>query len=268
MTDQAILVVSFGTAYQETYTRTIGRIEADIRETYPKYAHYRAWTSEVIRRKVEVRDGIHIFNVEEAMEQMQKDGIRKVLIQPVYMINGAENKKMKDTVIAVNTNAGGMFDEILISEPLLASRKDCERVVQMIADFGEISSDKVLLFMGHGSEHASDQFYEMLNEELERTGIFFARIGTLQGKLSVAGLLRWAKERRTRRIIMVPFMLTAGEHVLYHMAGDEEISWKRIFEKEGYDVQCVLQGLGEYPEIRAIFLKHLEEAQKDQKKKI
>ena len=100
---KAVLVVSFGTSYEETRKKTIDRIENDMAEAFPSYAVYRAWTSGMIRAKLLKRDGIRIYNVCEALEAMAADGIREVVVQPTHVINGIENDQMKADVAALRS---------------------------------------------------------------------------------------------------------------------------------------------------------------------
>ena len=86
--DKAILVVSFGTSYEETRKKTIDAIEEDIREAFPDYRIYRAFTSKIIIKKLKSRDNIHVDTVSEALERMINDGIKDLILQPTHVING------------------------------------------------------------------------------------------------------------------------------------------------------------------------------------
>lgn len=255
MKKRAILVVSFGTAYQETCLRTIEQIEADIRNTYPEYAFYRAWTSEVIRRKVNARDGVYISNVREALEQIRGDGVQKVCIQPTYIVDGVENEKMMGEAAC----AKAWFEKVTIGTPLLACEKDCVSAAHILPELQKLEPAEVCVYMGHGTEKRSDFYYQLLNEQLEIAGASNIMIGTLEGILSVEDILRKIQKRNINKVILSPFMTVAGVHAWKNMAGEQTDSWKSIFEKAGYQVECVMRGLGEYPEIRKVFLNHLKE---------
>ena len=121
---KAILVVSFGTSYEETRKKTIDCIEQEIQAAYPEYQVYRAWTSKMIMKKLKARDGIHIMNVREAMEQMEKDGIEEVIVQPTHVMNGYENDLMTEDAKAYSSH----FSRVAIGAPLLTSMEDQTRI--------------------------------------------------------------------------------------------------------------------------------------------
>lgn len=249
---RAVLAVSFGTSYDETRKKTIDKIEESIRRAYPDVPLYRAWTSGMIRRKVEKRDGIHIFCVREALEQMRKDGIREVLIQPTHVINGLENELMK----ADAQSFAGKFDKISIGTPLLTSAEDNERVIRVIAAELQPAQDEALVLMGHGTEHYANAIYAALDYQFKEMGYPNIFIGTVEAYPSLDTLIRQVQRSGLKKILLAPFMIVAGDHAENDLAGEED-SWKTAFEEEGYEVRCVLRGLGEYEGIRRLFLEHL-----------
>ncbi len=259
---RAVLAVSFGTSHADTCEKTIGAIEEEIRRAYPQYPVYRAWTSGMIRRKLEKRDGIHIFSVSEAMEQMKRDGIREVLVQPTHVLNGIENTRMEQEI----ETAGQLFDRIVVSSPLLTTGEDMEQVVQALIEEWRLDEDEMLVYMGHGTDHHSNAVYGALNDLLADRGCRNMIIGTVEASPSVGDIVDAVKKTDMRRIVLAPFMIVAGDHANNDLAGDEEDSWKSIFEKEGYEVRCELKGLGEYESIRRIFLRHLNEALQEMEK--
>ena len=125
----AILVISFGTSYEETRKKTIEQIESDLHHAFPEYPLYRAWTSPRIRAKLRKRDGIHIMDIDEAMTQLKADGIRNVIVQPTYVITGFESDAMKEKVLAFKND----FDSIIICDSLMVTRQDKEEVCQAMA---------------------------------------------------------------------------------------------------------------------------------------
>lgn len=253
-TDAAILVVSFGTSYEETRKKTIDRIEADIAERYPQFRHYRAWTSGMIRRKIFKRDGIDIPDVRGAMDQMLKDGIRTVIVQPTHVLNGIENDLMTADVLAYHEQ----FSQIVIGAPLLTTQEDNDRVVEVMAKSLKPETDEALVLMGHGTEHYSNSVYAALDyqfKDLDYPNIF---IGTVEAYPAFESLLGFVRKLSVKRVILAPFMIVAGDHATNDLSGEKEDSWKSRFERAGYEVSCVLKGLGEYSGIREIFLDHVE----------
>ena len=151
---KAILVVSFGTSYEETRKKTIDCIEQEIQAAYPEYQVYRAWTSKMIMKKLKARDGIHIMNVREAMEQMEKDGIEEVIVQPTHVMNGYENDLMTEDAKAYSSH----FSRVAIGAPLLTSMEDQTKIIKAVAENLPVEKDEALILMGHGTEHFAEQY--------------------------------------------------------------------------------------------------------------
>ena len=144
------MAVSFGTSHNDTRKITIDAIEQDMQAAFPDYAPYRAWTSKMIIKKVNARDGVHICNVKEAMEKMLQDGITDVLVQPTHVINGIENDLMKEDALAFQEQ----FHSISFGDPLLTSEQDNLAVIDAItSEFKTLTKDEVLVLMGHGTTH-------------------------------------------------------------------------------------------------------------------
>lgn len=251
---RAILVVSFGTSYEETRKKTIDQIEADIHAKYPQYPLYRAWTSKMIMKKILKRDGIRILNVREAMERMKADGMEEVVVQPTHILNGIENDLMTADIQAYRDQ----FSKIEIGTPLLTSREDEERVAGEMAGVLNPDKDEALIFMGHGTEHFSNSIYAALDYRFKDMGYPNIFMGTVEAYPAIDSLVKKMRELHYKRIVLTPFMIVAGDHANNDLAGEEEDSWKSIFEKEGFEVSCIIKGLGEYPGIREIFCEHVE----------
>ncbi len=254
--ERGILVVSFGTSYQETCRKTIEKIEEEIREAYPQCHVYRAWTSGMIRKKILRRDGSFIPGVKEALEQMKEDGIKEAVIQPTHLLNGIEN----DEMIKAAMQFQDQFEKVVIGAPLLNGQEDNEAVIKAVLEEMQPADGELLIFMGHGTEHHSNTVYAALNFLLKDLGHENIFIATVEAYPSVEHVVKEAKKHKEKNIKLVPFMLVAGDHANNDLAGDEEDSWKSLLEREGYHVTCELKGLGEYPGIRRIYMKHLEEA--------
>ena len=147
---KAILIVSFGTSYENTRKRTIDAIERDIADAFPVCPAYRAWTSKMIIAKLKKRDGIIIHTVKEAMEQMLLDGITDVIVQPTHVINGIENDQMKADALSFRHR----FSSMVIGNPLHTTEEDNQAVVQAVAgEFQDMDQETALVLMGHGTEH-------------------------------------------------------------------------------------------------------------------
>ncbi len=256
-TKKAILAVSFGTSHNDTREITIDAIERDMQEAFPDYALYRAWTSKMIIKKLKERDNVHVFNVREAMEQMKKDGITDVLVQPTHVINGIENDLMKEDALAYRND----FHSISFGDPLLTSAEDNLAVIQAIADeFSDLAQDQVLVLMGHGTTHYANSIYAALDYTFKDKGYKNIFLGTVEAYPSMESLMRMVKEYNPSKVVLAPFMIVAGDHAKNDMAGDDPDSWYSQFKAAGFEVEPVIKGLGEYTGIRSLLVEHLRTA--------
>lgn len=254
-TKKAILAVSFGTSHNDTRKITIDAIEQDMQAAFPDYALYRAWTSKVIIKKVNARDGVHICNVKEAMEKMLQDGITDVLVQPTHVINGIENDLMKEDALAFQEQ----FHSISFGDPLLTSEQDNLAVIDAItSEFKTLTKDEVLVLMGHGTTHYANAIYAALDYTFKDKGYSNIFLGTVEAYPTMESLLKMVHAYQPKKVVLAPFMIVAGDHAKNDMASDEPDSWYSQFKAAGYDVEPVLKGLGEYTGIRKLFIEHLK----------
>lgn len=251
---KAILVVSFGTSYNDTRAKTIDAIENDIADAFKNHHVYRAWTSNVILGKILIRDGIKINNVIEAMEQIVKDGIEELTVQPTHIINGLENDRMIQDVLAFQ----GQIDSIKFGAPLLTYSKDYKNAVKIIMDsFKDLKKDEMLVLMGHGTEHHANSAYAALDYTFKDLGYSNVHLGTVEAYPGFDSVLKQVKIKKPKRIILTPFMIVAGDHANNDMASEDVDSWSSLLKENGYEVSCVLKGLGEYKKIRDLFIDHI-----------
>ena len=252
---KAILVVSFGTSYENTRKLTIDAIEHYIAKAFPACPTYRAWTSKMIISKLKKRDGITIHTVEEAMEQMLMDGITDVIVQPTHVINGIENDQMKADALSFRDR----FSSIVFGNPLLTTDEDNQAVVQAVADeFQDLDPETALVLMGHGTEHYANSVYAALDYRFKDTGYKNIFLGTVEAYPALDSLLRAAGSFHPKKIVLAPFMIVAGDHAQNDLAGEDPDSWMSRLSSEGYEVTPVLKGLGEYPKIRQILVDHVQ----------
>ena len=256
---KAILVVSFGTSFHETREKTIDRIEADLAAACSEYALYRAWTSKMIITKLKKRDSIVVPTVSEAVDQMIADGVQELIVQPTHIINGIENDLMKEDVLAKQD----AFEKIAFGDPLLTTTEDNAAVLQAVmSEFPAVGEDETLVFMGHGTTHYANTVYAALDYTFKDLGYPRSFLGTVEAYPSMESLKKQLRALAPKKVMLAPFMVVAGDHANNDMAGEDEDSWKSQFEAEGYQVSCVLKGLGEYPSVRKIYVAHTEAARK------
>ena len=254
---KAILIVSFGTSYENTRKRTIDAIERDIADAFPVCPVYRAWTSKMIIAKLKKRDGIIIHTVKEAMEQMLLDGITDVIVQPTHVINGIENDQMKADALSFRDR----FSSIVFGNPLLTTEEDNQAVVQAVAgEFQDMDQETALVLMGHGTEHYANSVYAALDYRFKDMGHKNIFLGTVEAYPALDSLLRAADSFQPKKIVLAPFMIVAGDHAHNDMAGDSPDSWVFQFENAGFEVCPIIKGLGEYPGIRRMYVEHAQKA--------
>jgi len=255
---KVLLVVSFGTSYNESREATIGAIETSIAKAYPDFEMRRAFTSQIIIDKLKDRDGLEIDNVQEAMERMVADGVGTLVVQPTHVMSGLEY----DEMIAAIEPFKDKFVNISYGLPLLTSDEDYAQVVSIITDeTKEYDVDgTAIVFMGHGTEHEANSTYTKLQQFLTDAGYDNYFIGTVEATPSLEDVMASVEESGATKVVLLPLMIVAGDHANNDMAGDEEGSWKTAFKGSGYEVECVIKGLGEYSGIQQMFVKHAGDA--------
>ncbi|NSW91377.1 MAG: sirohydrochlorin cobaltochelatase [Firmicutes bacterium] len=251
MGKNAVLVVSFGTSYPDVLKSCIEGTEKLIYEALPDYEPRRAFTSEFIIRKLVKRDGIFINNPVEALERLKNEGFTHVVVQPLHILPGHEYHEVKDAVIEFEKSKA--FKSISLGEPLLYNNEDYIQVVEALkTQLPENSEEKVTIFMGHGTSHFSNACYYCLQSFMDEAGLN-AYIANVEGYPSLTGITRKVKENGMKRIVLMPFMLVAGDHARNDMAGGKD-SWETILENEGFEVEIHMHGLGEKEAFRHIFV--------------
>ena len=255
MKRKGILVVSFGTSHLDTMEKTIEVIEQEIQRKFEEYKVYRAFTSGMIIRKLKHVYGIHVDTVKEALKRMQEDGIEEILIQPTHIINGIENDNMLEDMKEYQDS----FKSIAVGTPLLSEVDDYKKVVKAIVEEIQLSQDEMLVLMGHGSDHYANASYPMLEYTFHALGHENVYIGTVESFPELQDVMNKLEKSEKKKVVLLAFMLVAGEHAKNDMAGEED-SWKQVIRDAGYEVRVLLKGLGEFPKIRQIFEEHLQVA--------
>jgi len=255
---KAVLVVSFGTSYNESREKTIGSVEKKIAEAFPDYDQKRAFTSQIIIDKLAQRDNEKIDNVEEAMKKLVDEGYGTLVVQPTHVMNGEEYDEMKELTEPFEKK----FVSVKYGMPLLTSSDDYKDVVNAIVKDTPQLSDKTcaVVFMGHGTEHFANSAYSALDYRFKAMGYDNAFVGTVESYPDLDKIKEDLAKFKPKKVVLVPFMIVAGDHANNDMAGDEEDSWKTRLKKEGYEVECVLKGLGEYTGIQDMFVDHCKDA--------
>lgn len=255
---KALLVVSFGTTYRETLDKTIGAIERELAQAFPDRELRRAFTSGFVRRKLLRRDRLRIDGVLEALEALHLEGFEDILIQPTHLINGEESERMMKEVSIFD----GYFKHISVGTPLLTHHQDYELLADAVmSELPDLDFDESVLFMGHGSAHHANSAYAALEYVLHARDYHQSYVGTMEGYPTLEeAICRLDSSLNTRRVYLVPLMIVAGDHVLNDMCGESEDSWKNRLIQHHYVPEVILRGLGEYPGVRDIFVRHARSA--------
>ena len=253
-TKPVLLAVSFGTSYNETRDVTIGAVEAALQAAYPEYEVRRAFTSQIVIDILEEREGMEIDNVTEAMDRLVADGVKEVVIQPTHVMPGFEY----DDVMAEIAGYADKFDSMKVGDPLLTSDADYDALVaSLIAETAAYNVEgTAIVFMGHGTHHEANATYANLQQKLIDAGYANYFIGTVEATPSLDDVLAAVQATGATKVVLLPLMIVAGDHANNDMAGDEEGSWKDTFTKAGYEVECVLNGLGQYEGVQQILIDH------------
>ena len=256
--ENELLVVSFGTSFNDSRRLTIGAIEGALDDAFPDYDVRRGFTANIIIDHVQRRDGILIDDVDTALNRAVDNGVKNLVIQPTHLMNGLEY----NDVVAEVAQYADAFEHVAFGEPLLTSDDDFKRVEEAIANWTSEYDDgeTAICFMGHGTEADSNQIYQKMQDLLTADGYENYFVGTVEAEPSVEDVLSAVQAGEYKRVILEPLMVVAGDHANNDMAGDEEDSWKSVFESAGYEVECLLRGLGENPDIQQIYADHAQKA--------
>lgn len=275
--ENEILVVSFGTSFNDSRAEDIGSIEKAVAEAYPDWSVRRAFTAQIIINHVQARDGEKIDNVEQALDRAVSNNVKNLVIQPTHLMHGAEYDELK----AVVDKYEDKFDSVKISEPLLGELgKDAtvinedkkivsEAVVDAaVADAGYDSvaaaddDGTAFVLMGHGTSHVANVTYTQVQNQMKALGYDNVFIGTVEGEpeeTACEEVIKAVKKAGYKKVILRPLMVVAGDHANNDMAGDDDDSWKSMFTADGsFDkIDSQIEGLGRLDTVQKLYISHL-----------
>ncbi|RGY99610.1 sirohydrochlorin cobaltochelatase [Clostridium sp. AM58-1XD] len=256
--EKELLVVSFGTSYNDSRRLTVGAIEDAMEKAFPDFSVRRGFTSQIIIDHIKSRDQVSIDNVEEALCRAADHAVKTLVIQPTHLMNGLEYTDLVNEVAEYSD----AFERVAVGEPLLTTDDDFRAVIKAITEATAEYDDgeTAICFMGHGTEAESNHVYTKMQEMLKEAGYDHYYIGTVEASPGVDDVLAAVKEGGYKRAVLEPLMIVAGDHANNDMAGDEEGSWKTAFEAAGYEVTCLIRGLGEMEGIQQLFVEHAQAA--------
>ena len=276
--ENELLVVSFGTSFNDSRAEDIKGIEDALAEAYPDWSVRRAFTAQIIINHVEARDDEVIDNMQQALDRAVENGVKNLVVQPTHLMHGAEYDEMTEAINGYKDK----FESVAIAEPMLVGddatviNDDKKAVAQAITDeackeAGFDSMDAAaeagtaFVFMGHGTSHTANITYDQMQTQMENLGFKNAFIGTVEGKpedTACDKVIEKVKEAGYKNVVLRPLMVVAGDHANNDMAGDDEDSWKSQFVASGNfeNVDTQIAGLGRIEAVEQLYVDHTKAA--------
>ncbi len=278
--ENELLVVSFGTSFNDSRAQDIKGIEDALQKAYPDWSVRRAFTAQIIINHVEARDQENIDNMDQALQRAVDNGVKNLVVQPTHLMHGAEYDEMVGAVDGYKDK----FESVAIAEPMLGEvgddatviNDDKKAVAQAITDAAceEAGYDDMaaaaddgtaFVFMGHGTSHTANVTYDQMQTQMDNLGFTNAFIGTVEGKpedTECQAVIEKIKDAGFKKVVLRPLMVVAGDHANNDMAGDDEDSWKSQFEAAGaFDtVDTQIAGLGRIQAVEDLYVAHTKDA--------
>lgn len=256
---KAILVVSFGTSYLEPLKNSIKNVEDKIRNQFKDYDVYRAFTSHMIIKKLEIVHGLIVEKPEELLERLYIEGYEEVIIQPLHIIPGEEFSYIKNIEVYFKNK----FKSIKVGRPIFYYQgieglpEDYSLFIKSIK--GIIEGEEAVVMMGHGTVHPSNAVYGALQSVLNDEGYKNVFVGTVKGYPNFTSVLNKIKKRGIKKVLLMPLMLVAGNHAINDMTSEKDNSWKSMLEVEGIEVKLWTKGLGEVDEFAQLYIDRVDD---------
>ena len=276
--ENELLVVSFGTSFNDSRVADIKGIEDALQDANPDWSVRRAFTAQIIINHIQARDGEKIDNMTQALDRAVANGVKNLVVQPTHLMHGAEYDEMCEAIEAYKDQ----FESVSIAEPMLGEvgsdatviNADKEAVAKAItaaavseAGFESLEAAKdagtAFVFMGHGTAHVAKVTYSQMQTQMQNLGYENVFIGTVEGEpeeTSAEAVIEAVKAAGYTNVVLRPLMVVAGDHANNDMAGSEDDSWKTMFEAAGFTVDCQIHGLGEIADVQALYVAHTKAA--------
>ena len=278
--ENELLVVSFGTSFNDSRAEDIGGIEKALEAAYPDWSVRRAFTAQIIINHVQARDDEKIDNVDQALERAVDNGVKNLVVQPTHLMHGAEYDELVETIDNYKDN----FETVTVAEPMLGEvgsdatvvNEDKAKVAEAItaeavktAGYDSLDAAKedgtAFVFMGHGTSHSAKVSYSQMAAQMKDLSYDNVFIGTVEGEpeeTACENVIEAVKEAGYTKVVLRPLMVVAGDHANNDMAGDDEDSWKSQFTASGYfdSIDTQISGLGRIDAIQQIYIDHTKDA--------
>ena len=281
--ENELLVVSFGTSFNDSRAEDIGGIEKALQKAYPDWSVRRAFTAQIIINHVQARDGEKIDNMDQALQRAVDNGVKNLIVQPTHLMHGAEYDELSEAVV----NYSDKFESVTIAEPLLGEvgsaddsiNSDKEAVAKAVtaeavktAGYESLDAAKedgtAFVFMGHGTSHTAKISYSQMRNQMNALGYDNVFIGTVEGEpedTACEAVIEKIQEAGYKKVVLRPLMVVAGDHANNDMAGDDDDSWKSQFEASGVfdSIETQIAGLGQIPVIQDLYVSHTHAAMEE-----
>ena len=278
--DNELLVVSFGTSFNDSRVKDIKGIEDALQAAYPDWSVRRAFTAQIIINHVQARDGEKIDNMQQAMDRAVANGVKNLVVQPTHLMHGAEYDEMMEMI----DDYRDKFESVAVAEPLLGEvgadatviNEDKEAVAKAVtaeavatAGYDSVEAaakdGTAFVFMGHGTSHTAKVSYSQMQTAMQTLGYDNVFIGTVEGEpesTSCENVIEAVKAAGYTKVVLRPLMVVAGDHANNDMAGADEDSWLSQFEASGaFDsVDCQIAGLGGVADVEQLYIAHTKAA--------
>ena len=276
--EKELLVVSFGTSFNDSRVADIKSVEDALQEANPDWSVRRAFTAQIIINHIQARDGEKIDNMDQALERAVANGVKQLVVQPTHLMHGAEYDEMCAAIDKVRDQ----FDSVEIAEPLLGEVGDDATVINadkeavakaVVAAALEESGYETTaaakdagvayVLMGHGTAHVAKVTYSQMATQMAELGYENVFVGTVEGEpeeTSCEAVIEAVKNAGYTTVVLRPLMVVAGDHANNDMAGADEDSWKTMFEAAGFTVNCQISGLGRIADVQALYVAHTKAA--------
>lgn len=276
--ENELLVVSFGTSFNDSRVADIKGIEDALQAAYPDWSVRRAFTAQIIINHIQARDGEKIDNMDQALERAVANGVKQLVVQPTHLMHGAEYDEMCAAIDKVRDQ----FDSVEIAEPLLGEVGDDATVINadkeavakaVVAAALEESGYETTaaakdagvayVLMGHGTAHVAKVTYSQMATQMAELGYENVFVGTVEGEpeeTSCEAVIEAVKNAGYTTVVLRPLMVVAGDHANNDMAGADDDSWKTMFEAAGFTVNCQISGLGRIADVQALYVAHTKAA--------
>lgn len=262
MSKKALVVISFGSTFADTRIHDIGGIEQALATAFPAYDQFRAFTSNIIRKRLAER-GLNIDDTVTVLENLKKAGYEEIILQPTHLLHGEE---FEQKILALKETYSPFFKKIIISSPLIVDDSDFKLVATaLIAQMPKCSADEGIVFMGHGTPRnnnaAHGHTYVRMQELFDELNVPIV-VGTVEEEdaPNFEAVLEQITKRGYKKVHMFPLMVVAGDHANNDMYGDDEDSWKSQIEAKGVATEGHLNGIGRYKAIQALYILHVLQA--------